>query len=381
MVHRNHPKTQPRDPRAEDLKCLHAAGMLNPRRVISLIEQAIDVLELDLSGLSVVTEAASGPYVVTPVIAARAGAERVLACTRNSRYASTQSVIAQTRALERLCGLADHVEIYTERSLEIFAQADIVTNLGFVRPIDAKAVAAMPSTAIISLMCEAWEFRPGDVDLEACWAKGILVLATNEDFPGLEVFDYSALLAMQMLFEAQIEIHKNQIIIVSGDKFGRVMEQQLARSGARVKCVANLCEVCDHELAKADALLVADYTRDDIIIGPNGDVSAADLAHLAPHITVVRFAGRLDVDGLVAAGLAVYPFAELGPHRMAATLAHLGPRPIIDLHAAGLKVAQWAHATRRAGIEPLACLKTRHDMLAQPLRVGYPGCFGETGKQ
>ncbi|MEJ5197352.1 MAG: hypothetical protein WHX53_00370, partial [Anaerolineae bacterium] len=286
---------------------LRRAGIADPRRLVGLIRRTIAFLDLDLSGLVVLTEAASGPYVVTPIIAALAGAARVIALTAASRYGSVEAVVAETHALADLCGVgvqvADasaaargdenlrsngfsrsgqpgatkvattkerilrtdvhaaagattdenahrtrafrrllssrgqpaeasspdrqeaifgtgSVEVYTVRRLELFAAADIITNLGFVRPIDAAAVAAMKPTAVVPLMCEGWEIRPGDVDLEACRARGIPVIATNEDYPGLEVFAYSGWLALKMLFDAQIEVHKSRLAVVSGDKFG-----------------------------------------------------------------------------------------------------------------------------------------------------------------
>ncbi len=335
------------------VETLRQGGIANPARLAKLIRDAISFLELDLSGLTVLTEAASGPYVVTPVIAALAGAERVLALTHDSRHASAEAVIAQTRALEALCGVEGSVEIYTQRSLDLFAQADIVTNLGFVRPIDAKAVAAMKSTAVVPLMCEAWESRPGDVDLEACRRKGILVLGTNEDYPGLEVFAYSGWLCLKMLFDAQIEVYKSKIVVISSDKFGPVIEQQLVRSGALVDLMDTLRGISEQELAGADAVVVADYTRDEMIIGPEGDLTAANLATMAPGAAVIQFAGRVDVPSLIKCGILVYPGVALGPHRMAKTLAELGGRPVVELHAGGLKVGQAlarARLSKRLGV-------------------------------
>ena len=46
--------------------------MLNSRRTARLIRETIEQLELDLSGLSVLTEAATGHYAVTAAIAAGA---------------------------------------------------------------------------------------------------------------------------------------------------------------------------------------------------------------------------------------------------------------------------------------------------------------------
>jgi hypothetical protein len=196
----------------------------------------------------------------------------------------------------------------------------------------------MKPTAVLPLMCESWEFRPGDVDLAACQAKGIAVLGTNEDYPGLEVFSYSGVLCQKLLFEAHMEVHKSKIIVVSGDKFGQVIQHQLTASGASV-CLIPTLKWRD-ELSDADALVVADYTREDVIIGPNGDMTAEELASAAPGITVVQFAGIVDVRRLLECGLAVFPGIELKAHRMARTLAYLGPRPVIELHAMGLKVGE-----------------------------------------
>ena len=334
--------------RSDAIEVLRNAGIAHPVRVSELISATIQTLGLDLSGLAVLTEAASGPFVVTPVISALAGARRTVAITGESRFATTQEVIDQTRALETLCGLSDAVEIVTGRNIDLFSEADIVTNLGFVRPIDAQAVTAMKPSAAVPLMCEAWEHRGGDVDLDACRARGIPVLGTNEDYPDLDVFSYSGPLCMKMLFEAGIELHKSKILVVSSDKFGGVIERALARTGAEVFLAVDLRSTDTGQLSRADALVVADYTRSNTIIGPGGDIETVDLARLAGQVTVIQFAGRIDAAGLVDQGITVYPGLDLPARRMSMTLGALGPRPVIELHAAGLKVGE---AIARAFLE------------------------------
>ena len=149
-------------------RTLHGNGPVDGARLAKLLPETIAAFHLDLSGLTVLTEAASGAYVVTPIIAALAGARRVIAVTGESPYASTDEVIAQTREVASLFGVFSAVEIHTKRSTDLFAEADIITNLGFLRPIDAEAVEAMKPMAVVPLMCEAWEFRPGDLDMTAC---------------------------------------------------------------------------------------------------------------------------------------------------------------------------------------------------------------------
>lgn len=323
------------------------------RCLSKLIRETIASLGLDLSGLTVLTEAASGPYAVTPVIAALAHAERVIAATGESRYASVDGVLSQTRELASVFGLTDAIEIHTERTLDLFSRADIVTNLGFVRPIDREAVQAMKPTAVVPLMCEAWEFRPGDIDLDACRTRGILVLGTDEHHPTVDVFSYNGWLAMKMLFDAGIEIHKSKILIVSRDKFGETIDHGLRRAGVDVRLCPDLRGHGRTDLASTDAVLVCDYGREDYVVGPDGDVTAEELAAMAPGIRIVDFAGPVDVTGLQANGISVYPGDTLPPHRMARTLAWLGLRPVVELHAAGLKIGEVASRIRKSVANPV----------------------------
>jgi len=352
----------------EAITILNQAGIRNPLRVVDLIRDTISFLDLDLTGLVILTEAASGPYVVTPVIAALAGAKKVFALTRDSHYATAKIVEIQTRALEALCGMEGRTTIFTQRSTDLFAKADIVTNLGFVRPIDADTVRAMKVGAVIPLMCEAWEFRPGDVALDACRRQGIPVMGTNEDFPGLDVFSYSGLLCLKLLFDAQIEVYKSHIIVVSGDKFGVVIEKRLTQSGAiEVVRVDTLRALSPATLADADAVVIADYSRGDVMLGTGGDLTADEFARLAPGATVIQFAGYVDVQDLVTQGVHVFPGIELGPHRMARTLAALGPRPVVELHAAGLKVGHIMICDQNPNIDKVNFSK--FSPLCQPINI------------
>jgi hypothetical protein len=336
---------------SQAIQILRQSKILNPLRLVKLLSETIELLDLNLSGLTILTEAASGPYVVTPVMAAMAGPKRVLALTGDSKYATADSVTVQTRALEVLCGIDNNVEIYTQRSLDLFAQADIITNLGFIRPIDSKTIAVMKSSAVVPLMCESWEYRPEDVDVEACRHRGIEVLGTNEDYPGLQVFAYSGLLALKMLFEAKIEVYKSKIVVLSSDKFGRVIKSHLSHCGAYADLVEDLLAPDNQaRIVGADALIIADYTRDDIIVGLGGDITSPSLAQLAPTITVVNFAGLIDADGLRETGIFVYPQHSVSARRMTMTLAELGPRPVIELHGAGLKVGEIAARARSSGL-------------------------------
>ena len=221
------------------------------------MREAVAFHHLDLSGLTVFTEIGTGSFVTTPFIAAMGDAEHVYAITRDSVYGTASSVASLAEGLAQLCEMDGRIEVVTTKTPEKLGQADIVTNLGFVRPIDAGTVDMMKPGAVVPMMCEGWEFRDGDLDLDACARRGIVVVETNEDYPGLAVFDFCGPLCLKLLLEAEIEVYKSQIAVVSSDKFGLVIEECLRRNGAQVRRFTRMSDTgMEDFLAAADALVI-----------------------------------------------------------------------------------------------------------------------------
>jgi hypothetical protein len=328
-------------------------GVKNPHRVKKLIGEAIKFNNLDLTDLVVFTEAASKNYVVTPIIAAMAGA-KVYAITSDSQYGKAEDVEEFTYNFAEFCDARDKIKVIFQKKKEIIRQANIITNLGFVRPIDKKIVEMTNDKAVIPYMCEAWEYREGDIDMEACKSKNIPVLATNEDYPGLEVFDFCGSLCIKMLFELEIEVYKSKIAVVGKDKFARVIEKYLKAMGSEVYIIENLkSEINRKYLENIDALVVADYNNDSLIgninTNTNAQTSPEKLIDLSRKVSVVQFAGDVDIDELNKYDIPCFPQRRLGKFRMGQTLASLGPKPVIDLHCAGLKVGESMARARLSG--------------------------------
>ena len=346
------------------LNYLKSQGLKNPFRIKTLIHEAIESLNLNLEDLIVLTEAASRNYVVTPVIAAIAGAEKVYAITTDSQYGQAKDVADFSNRFAEYCGVRNKVQVIFEKTKQIVNQADII-----VRPINRELIGMMKEDAVIPLMCEAWELREGDIDLKVCGAKGIPVMATNEDYPGLEVFDFSGNLCIKMLFELEVEVYKSRIAVISSDKFGIVIEKYLKAAGAQTANYNSLkYHECREFVRTADALIIADYSSSETFIGNNGQITAYELLELAPGISVVQFSGLVEVDALVEAGIPCFPRHTIGNHRMGLTLAHLGPRPVISLHTAGLKVGEiMARARLGNRIKKEAEIEALRDSICQDL--------------
>ena len=162
------------------------------------------------------TEAATGSYAVTAAIAALGGAGRVYAVSRDSEYGSAADAEHQTLRMARACGTKEPVHVIGDLDEAVVRDSDVITNLGFVRPIDARAAAWMKTTAVVALMCESWELRPRDVDIDACRAHEILLLATNEHDVSFPLFRYCGPLAVRMLSDAGFEVPGTRVAVMSG---------------------------------------------------------------------------------------------------------------------------------------------------------------------
>jgi hypothetical protein len=315
-----------------------------------LIDEAIERFELELTGMTVLTEAASGPFVLTPIIAARAGAS-VVAVTRDSPYGRPEEVEEYTIGWARRLSVADAIDIHVGSGIERAADADLVTNLGFVRPIDAAFLSRARDGAVISLMCEPWEVRPQDVDVAACRAAGTPVLGTDEHDPRVQTFRFVGVLALKLLLELDVEVLSSRIVVVSSDPFATPIVETLRGVGASVILLDVTAgtdlrdELVAEACSRADAVVVAEHRDRRTVLGGSAGVPLDVLE--AAGAVVAHIAGAIDDP---EQRLAKHPAGDAAPGWMTVTTDVLGPRPVVDLHAAGLRVGQaLVHGMRQFG--------------------------------
>jgi hypothetical protein len=308
---------------------------LNPHRLVALIQQAIKRCDLQLKNANVLTEAATGAYVVTPVIAAMAGAEKVIALTRNSRYGAIEEVKAQTQQLAQLAGVEGRIEFATGKTAELVAQADIITNSGHVRPLDAETIAWMKPTAAIGLMYEAWEFRPEDVDLAACQQRGIAVAGVNERHSAVDVFSFLGIMAVKLLLDAGIAVYTSKILLLCDNPFSSFIERGLVNAGADVDTFTALAAAPTDK--QYDAILIALQPQ------PEPVLSAQDAEAIAKYwqgTLVAQYWGDIERSAFAAYSIPVCPELEPKSGHMGILPSAVGAEPIIRLQTGGLKAAE-----------------------------------------
>lgn len=330
----------------------------NAARCQRLARTAVDALRLDLSGLTVLTEAATGPFCVTAPLAALAGASHVVALARDSRFGTAEEARRQTLTMAKCWEVAEWITVTADRSDPLIRTADLVTNLGSVRPLDAAFLARLKPTAAIALMFETWEFRPQDLDLGDCRRRGFPVLGTDEAHPALAIFRYLVPAALRLLLEGGVEIVGARIILVADDGpkrgFGDTLADGLSANGALVERLTPATEAFGRKLRNtvsgADAILFAEHRFRGAISGPGGTLDGAALARLNPGLLVAHIAGGVDREDLVRNGIECRPDRFASPGSMSVTTAYAGPRPVIDLHAGGLLVGALLARARLAGM-------------------------------
>jgi hypothetical protein len=316
---------------------------LNEARTQHLLRDAVRKFDLSLDRFSVLTEAASGYFSVTPLLAALGGSCKVYALTRDSRYGTAEGVAKVTRDLARKWGVEEKIEIVFSRDDVRIGEADIVTNLGFVRPIDADLIRRLKKTVAIPLMWETWEFRPQDLDLELCRSRGIPVLGTNEHHPDLKTFGYIGHVVLKLLYELEVEVFKSDVAIVGSGEFAREAGDTLSAAGAIPELIDSRdlpTERAKTLIQHADAIVVLEHDDRQQLIGQNGLITPEEIKALNPAVVIAHICGGVNRQALELAGIRSVPTHFAPARYMSVSTAYLGPRPLIDLHAAGLKVGQ-----------------------------------------
>jgi len=324
-------------------------------RLVELMKSTVRSLELNLSDKVVITEAASGAYVVTPILAAIAGAQ-VYAFGRDSTHGTFKD------ATEQIENLLSHLEctrvtFIDEVKPDLLSRADVITNSGHLRPIDQDMLRHVEQACVIPLMYEKWEFRGEDVDLPFCKTRGIRVGGTNERHPDVGVFDYLGDMACKLIFDAGLCLRNNTFVVVSNNDFGPYIANRLAEMAGRVGVIGRpedrphydsavewLSEFPKIQVSEAyrdaSAILFTAYPFDIEWIGAEGTaIAVQDLQQQFAYPFVLRFAGDVRIADLEALGIAYHP-AHVKSGHMGIIPSEIGPDPVVRLQAGGLKAAQ-----------------------------------------
>ena len=318
------------------------------------IRQTVASLGLSLKGRTVLTEAASGPYCVAPLNAAMAGAH-FIAFGKSTRHGSVEEVFAHLEQRLRACGV-DDCTLTDSLTPEVIGAADIITNSGHLRPLDADKLRHTKPGAVVSLMYEAWELRDSDVDIKACKNRKIPVGGLNERHPAVGVFEYLGDMAAVLIERGGLTVRDEKIVLLCNNEFGPYIAKTLCAKGVRLGVIATQTHrerypadaawlsdtpgrLNDHDFRDASAVVFTAYPFDQVWISPHGPYPVTFFQEHFPRAVIMRFAGDIDTAALDTAGIRYFPQDVTSGH-MGVLPSDVGYEPVIRLQAGGLRVGQ-----------------------------------------
>jgi hypothetical protein len=325
--------------------------------LIDKLARQVRALELDLKGKTVLTEAASGAYIVTPILAAIAGA-KVFAFSKTTRYGKVEEIFSNTRALaDSFREFKLDIHLIDHLNQEIIAQADIITNSGHLRPLTEAILQHTKDEVVIPLMYEAWEWRDADMDIKYIRKRGIKIGATNERHPNVDVFNYLGDMALKQIFDSGICPYKNKFILLCNNDFGPFIAKVLANiceglavidtnehraryNENQIDWIGGFPEINIPENYKnAEAVIFTAYPFDKDWIGEKTPVSVHQIQSQLSDPFILRYAGDLNEDYLHSKGLRFFPRHVHSGH-MGILPSAIGYDPIIRLQSGGLKAGE-----------------------------------------
>lgn len=308
------------------------------------ILKALSKFNPDLTGKCVLTEAASGNFASTSVIAALAGAE-VFAYTKNSRYATVAGVRKQVNHLATQLGVERKLNIIETLDDVDFSKIDVVTNNGFLRPINAAFIDRLSPKCVIPLMWEPWEYRSSDLDIEACRAKCIKVYGTNETDYRLRTMEYIGYVLMKILLNNGCSPFSARLLALGCEHFVEPSVSVLRNSGYNVDAITDYSEKID-KLDNYDVILLLEHERNIPLIGGEGTFLKA--ANLPGSTIILHICGNINVNSLER--FKVIPDKPAPFGHMSFSTDYADSQSVVDLHTAGLKVAEGMLEANKLGL-------------------------------
>jgi hypothetical protein len=310
-------------------------------QTVDLVRQQIAVHRLDLSEMTILVGAATGYRAAAATAAVLAGAKQVIAVCRGPRGhpAATDSAAA-TQALARAAGVFRGIEIVSHVDSKRWMDFDIIAHCPQIGPITRSVIELLSPDAVISLMAEPWELRPGVVDLQACAQSGIKVAAPDLSHPAVQLLPDLARLSCALLDRAGIEAMGANIAIISDTSCAPFIESALRERGAQAHSFAHPSLLF---AAAWDAILVAMRPSDKPPMNIN---NLGRIFECGPDAVLVQFSGEIDRSAVSYFGMKIWPEKKPNRGELGLPLDVLGPGPTVRKVTAGFKSAEIA---RRLG--------------------------------
>jgi hypothetical protein len=233
-------------------------------------------------------------------------------------------------------------------------------------------------------MWEVWEFRPDELDLEACRERGILVMGTNEHHPSLDLFRSIGFKACKLLFDAGFSIYSDKLLLIASGDYGSSIADFFVNNNVSFDRITFDDNIPPHQkafmrsqrditgaLSEYDAIIIAELYHNVDVMSASGFIPTGLLKETNPLVQIIYICGAVNKDDLIKERLAIYPPDTSPFGHITASADYLGSKPVLELNTAGLKVGEIMARNRlRYGFEE-AYKKSIANPLVDDFEGGY----------
>jgi hypothetical protein len=298
---------------------------------LDLLRRCTSDVQLDLTGLVVVTNVADG---IAATAAALGGAKRVIAVRgelkRRSRAAEARRWQLHTSDVLEAAG---RIEIVTRMDLRAWHEVDILVNGFELGPVSRSVIELLPSTAVVALTAEPWEIPPRFIDIDACAEVGVQVTAPNLRHPAIDQLPELARLCCRLICSAGLHPRGAKIAVLCDTPCGPFIERALADLGADVETFPHPLLVTRDDWA---AVVVALRPSEKPSMDING---LAATKENAPGALLVQFSGEIDRIAARYFGLRLWPERKPARGQLGLAAEALGMVPVFRRVIGGIKAA------------------------------------------
>ncbi|MDW6021591.1 hypothetical protein SAZ10_07405 [Mesorhizobium sp. BAC0120] len=220
-------------------------------------------------------------------------------------------------------------------------------------PISRSIVELLPSTAVVALMAEPWEVRPGLVDFDACDEVGIKVAVPNLRHPAIEQLPDLAQLCCRLISNAGLDPTGARVAVLCDTPCGPFIERALTNRGAKVQTFPHPLLLTRDDW---DAVVVALRPSEKPAMDVNGLAAVSENARRA---LLVQFSGEIDRLAARYFGMQLWPQRKPARGQLGLALETLGEAPVFRRFVGGLKAADTVRRGAQLAADEIGFVLTR----------------------
>ena len=305
-------------------------------RLLETIDARIAAIGLDLSGLTVLTDARTEEDFVTILLAARAGARRIVAAAPARATVRSAQVEAMLRRLNAEETLTSEIEFVQGLTADMASGVDIVAVERQSSLIKPALLSLMPSRSVLAMLFDCRGAVSGGLDARQRDAYDLKVAGADLADRDSGVADYLAPLCLLQIAQAGADPMGARCLLLCDNEMKGLLASGLQGAGADVVIRPSLADVSEGPF---DLVVLAmtpsrDYRLD------LADVSR--LPELMPTGLVVQFWGDIDRSAARYFSVDIWPPVHPGRGQMGIRLAALGSEPVVAIRAQALQSAALA---------------------------------------